>query len=145
MPFPDLAGHGTVLSWALLLALPLTAGLAYAWGAARAREALRRDLRQAREAQRRSEQLQSGWHWQTALRQPPPVHAVPHAPQLAWSALRFTQRFPHLVNPVGHAIWHAPAEHIRPGPHALLHAPQLAGSTWVSTQTPLQLVLPGPH
>ncbi len=65
MPFPDLAGHGTVLSWALLLALPLTAGLAYAWGAARTREALKRDLRQAREAQRRSEQLQSGWHWQT--------------------------------------------------------------------------------
>ncbi len=65
MPFPDLAGPGNVLSWALLLALPLTAGLAYAWGAARTRETLQRELRQAREAQRCSEQLQTGCQWQT--------------------------------------------------------------------------------
>jgi signal transduction histidine kinase len=65
MPFPDSAGPGTVLSWALLLALPLTAALAYALGAARAHHALQRDLRQAREALRCGEQLQAGWYWQT--------------------------------------------------------------------------------
>ena len=65
MPFSDSAGTGTLLSWALLLALPLAAGLAYALGAARAREALQRELRQAREAQRCGEQLQSLWRWQT--------------------------------------------------------------------------------
>jgi signal transduction histidine kinase len=65
MPFSDSAGSGTALSWALLLALPLAAGLAYGLGAARARQALQRELRQAREAQRCGEQLQPGWRWQT--------------------------------------------------------------------------------
>jgi len=48
-----------------LLALPLVAGLAYALGALRARQQVRADLRQAREALRAAERLQEGWRWQT--------------------------------------------------------------------------------
>ena len=65
MPFPDTAGPGTLLSWTLLLALPLIAGLAYALGATRARQRLQRDLRQARQDLRCEQQLQTGWQWQT--------------------------------------------------------------------------------
>ena len=68
MPFPDPAGAGTAWSWAMLLALPLVAGLAYALGTSRARQALQRDLRQAREELRCGRQLQSGWRWQTDAR-----------------------------------------------------------------------------
>jgi signal transduction histidine kinase len=65
MPFPDSAGLGIVLEWALLLALPLAAGLAYALGVARTRQALQHELRQARDTLRRLQQLQVGCHWQT--------------------------------------------------------------------------------
>ena len=69
MPFSDSAGTGTALSWAWLLASVLAwlliAGLAYALGAARARQALQRELRQAREDLRCGQHLQAVWAWQT--------------------------------------------------------------------------------
>ena len=51
--------------WALLLALPLCAGLAYALGALVQRARCQTELRQARAASRGAEALLSAWRWQT--------------------------------------------------------------------------------
>lgn len=65
MPTFDTAGNGPLLTWALLMGLPLAAGLGYALGAVRSRWALHTELRQAHEAQRTAEQLNDQWHWRT--------------------------------------------------------------------------------
>ena len=58
-----MAGDGGF--WALMLALPLSAGLAYALGALTQRAKGRSELRQARAAQRSAEALAGAWRWQT--------------------------------------------------------------------------------
>jgi hypothetical protein len=50
---------------------------------------------------------------------------------------------PHGLVLVGHA--HAPAMHTAPPVHAMPQPPQLLGSVFVSTQAPVQLVVPAGH
>jgi hypothetical protein len=70
----------------------------------------------------------------------PPVHVMPHEPQLFGSVVTSTQLAPQSVWPAGHAATQAPIEHTWSAPQTLLQAPQLLTSVLVSTHTPLQLV-----
>jgi hypothetical protein len=62
----------------------------------------------------------------------PPVHTVPHAPQLLPSDNGFTQASPQALRPPVH--WQTPAEQLWPAPHTLPQAPQLALSALTSMQ-----------
>ena len=70
-----------------------------------------------------------------------------HAPQLAGSVWRSTQRVPHLVGPPVHVILQAPAEQTSPlsVAHAAEQAPQLFGSELRSTQRVPHLIGPPVH
>jgi len=69
----------------------------------------------------------------------PPVHAIPHAPQLLPSESRFTQLEPQAVSSATQE--HVPFEQVCELPHLLPHEPQLLRSVAKFTQTPLQLPL----
>jgi hypothetical protein len=82
----------------------------------------------------------------TALHRPcvhicPAAHAAPHAPQLATSFCRSTQRAPHKRSAVL-VHWHAPLRQDAEAGHVVPHAPQLLRSALVSTHVPLQRVWP---
>jgi hypothetical protein len=68
-----------------------------------------------------------------------PPQDAPHAPQLVGLVDRLTQAFPQVSASV-HA--HTPWSHDEPVPHEVLQLPQNFGSASVSTQLPLQIVLP---
>jgi hypothetical protein len=92
----------------------------------------------------------------------PPVHAAPHAPQLAASVAVSTHTPAQRMSVPVHAHWparhvalvphgmpsampvqsHAPAVHATPGAHAFPQAPQCAASLATFAQLPLQLVIP---
>lgn len=69
----------------------------------------------------------------------PPVHVMPHAPQLDPSELKFTQLEPQVVSPATQV--HVPFEQVCEPVHFVPHAPQLLRSVAKFTQTPLQLPL----
>jgi hypothetical protein len=75
----------------------------------------------------------------------PPVHAVPHAPQLTGSVFTSTHDWPHWVLPPEHDRAHLPEEHTCPAVHAAAQAPQLSGSFVVSTHAPPHAVFGAAH
>jgi len=73
----------------------------------------------------------------------PPTQAVPHAPQLRASALRFTQLRPQRTVPLGQLDRHIPDAHTWPVAHTRPHMPQLSTRLSVSVHTPAHRVCPG--
>jgi len=67
----------------------------------------------------------------------PPVHAMPHPPQLFTSVIVLTQAPVQLVVPPGHMVVHV-IEHTCVAVHIVPQAPQFWGSVAVSTQIPPQ-------
>jgi hypothetical protein len=81
-------------------------------------------------------------HTHVPLQIVPPVHALPHAPQLL-VVVKSTQAAPHTPNPVGHT--QLPELHVAPLAHFVPQALQLFGSVCVLTQTPPHKVVPPVH
>jgi hypothetical protein len=52
------------------------------------------------------------WHVQLELMQVPLVHAALQLPQLLESDAGLMQMPPQRMKPLGHALWHTPAEHV---------------------------------
>jgi hypothetical protein len=73
----------------------------------------------------------------------PPVHALPHVPQLPESLLMFTQVLLHDIWPPVHA--HMPPEHASPVRQALRQAPQLELSVCRATHVLPQALWPAPQ
>jgi hypothetical protein len=67
----------------------------------------------------------------------PMAQAVPHAPQLVMSLVRFAHRAPHSELPAAQS--QVPPAQTAPAGQALPQAPQFAGSFSGSMQVPLQL------
>ena len=82
----------------------------------------------------------------TLLRQVrPPVHTLPHAPQLLLSLLRSRQVPEQFVCPLLHTTVHALLTQACPVGHARLHAPQWALSVRGSRHAPPHRSRPPPH
>jgi hypothetical protein len=73
----------------------------------------------------------------------PPVHAVPHAPQLAVLVVVSTHAFTQSVRAGSHVALHALALQTSPALHLVTQAPQWSGSLASSAQTPPQSVAVG--
>jgi len=73
----------------------------------------------------------------------PAAHAVPQAPQLVTSFVRFAHRLPQSALPPAQS--HAPPAHTLPPGQALPQPPQLSGSFSGSMQVPLQVRKFGLH
>jgi hypothetical protein len=75
----------------------------------------------------------------------PAPHVFPHPPQFAGLLVMFVQTggMPHKVVFIGHV--QTPALHTVPPVQAIPHPPQLFESVFVSTQAPVQFVVPAGH
>jgi hypothetical protein len=76
---------------------------------------------------------------QTAVACAPPLHILPHPPQLTVSVFVFTHEFVQFCVPLGQLEMHLLAEQTWFAPQALPQAPQFAGSTSVRMQAPPHL------
>jgi hypothetical protein len=75
----------------------------------------------------------------------PPVHAIPHAPQLLGSLRKSTHELLQLVVGPVQFVVHIPAEHTCIDVHAVAQSPQCALSVRGSMQVPPQLIRPVGH